>query len=112
MGLPQTTAEEFQETNLESDHVPGRAYFGNWSARLRDCRNYQELMSAADSEIFEKKRAEADFELVWARLSKMHFEGLKESYEYAYMAGRGAGKRDGLRKATAESYRQPMKEKV
>lgn len=69
-------------------------------------------MSLAEAEIFEQKRAQCDWELTWAKLSQMRFESLKESYEYAYMAGRGAGKRDGLRKATAESYRQPIKEKV
>lgn len=39
-----------------------------------------------------KKHSEADFELVWAKLSHMRFEGLKESYRYAYDAGYGARK--------------------
>lgn len=59
---------------------------------------------------FEKRRAEADWELTWAKLSQMRFDSLKESYEYAYKQGRGAGYAAGIRKQLAESYRQPMKE--
>lgn len=46
-------------------------------------------MSVSEKEVFEQKRAEADFELVWAKLSQMPFSSLKESYRHAYMQGRG-----------------------
>ncbi len=65
-----------------------------------------------DEKSFEAKRAEADFELVWAKLSQMSFESLKEAHRYSYMAGRGAGRKDDLRKEIAMSYREPIKEKV
>jgi hypothetical protein len=37
-----------------------------------------------------EKHAEADWALVWAKLSQMRFDSLEKSYRYAYDAGRGA----------------------
>jgi len=38
----------------------------------------------------EEKRAAANYELVWARLSKMSFRSLKEAHFFSYMQGWGA----------------------
>ena len=48
---------------------------------------------------FEEKRIACDFQLVFTRMSNSSWTSLKDSYEYAYRAGRSAGKADGLREA-------------
>lgn len=56
-------------------------------------------MATAEKKILsmEEKRTQVDWENVWAKVSKMRFTGLKESYEYVYKEAFAAGKAAGLR---------------
>lgn len=50
-----------------------------------------------DNETLERKRAELDFENVWAKLANMEWHELKAACKYAYDSGRATGKQEGIR---------------
>lgn len=64
------------------------------------------LIYLSEQTVFQRKRAEFDFENVWRRVSQTEWSEMKSACKYAYDAGRGAEKFEMNSKTTQQKEEQ------